>query len=161
MNTFNEDIEYEKSQFEKLNEKYFKFFKGISHIGRIKNIEEQKKGIDLYVYFHDNTQLSIDEKIRRKDYGDFLVEEFSNYDTKKSGWLSHTKTQAITYYCSDTDYFIVLPFTLFALAFHTLKRKYEHTRKFAKNSSYRTSFLTIPRQEMILTMKDISRSLEV
>lgn len=48
--------------------------------------DKQRKGIDRVIYRRTLREVFIDEKVRRKDYGDVLLERWSDVDRKVDGW---------------------------------------------------------------------------
>jgi len=91
-----------KDLAERLDLFYFKYFPDLAHIEKINDEIRQKQGIDKILHFKSGESKNIEEKIRDKDYGDILFEEYSNYETKSLGWM--LKDQA-------TDYliYVILP----------------------------------------------------
>lgn len=49
--------------------------------------DHQRQGIDRSVILANGKQLWIDEKVRKKDYGDILLEYVSNDRTNAPGWV--------------------------------------------------------------------------
>lgn len=47
----------------------------------------QRAGIDRYVVLESGRIIPIDEKVREKDYGDILLERWSNEERKIPGWV--------------------------------------------------------------------------
>ena len=52
-----------------------------------KNGQAQHLGIDRTIILKSGKAIYIDEKVRRKDYGDILLEYVSNDKTKSKGWV--------------------------------------------------------------------------
>ena len=59
------------------------------------DFQSQRMGIDRVVLLSNGQTIKIDEKKRRKDYGDFCLEYLSNDRTKALGWME--KDLAIDY----------------------------------------------------------------
>lgn len=51
------------------------------------NGEHQKAGIDASIVLANSKQILVDEKYRRKDYGDILLERWSDYARREPGWI--------------------------------------------------------------------------
>jgi hypothetical protein len=49
--------------------------------------DHQRAGIDRSIVLANSKQITLDEKIRRKDYGDILLERWSNLEKKVPGWV--------------------------------------------------------------------------
>lgn len=49
--------------------------------------EHQRAGIDRSVILANSKQILVDEKVRRKNYGDIALEYWSDVDRKKPGWV--------------------------------------------------------------------------
>lgn len=47
----------------------------------------QRAGIDRVLTLADGKVIKIDEKVREKDYGDILLEFWSNYERRSRGWI--------------------------------------------------------------------------
>ena len=115
MNEFNKDLEYslEQQDNKMFDSLYKKAFPHLVEIEVVEDIELQKKGIDKILHLEGGKTLLIDEKKRRKDYGDILLEEYSNYDKKVVGWLGkHKHTDYIVYAIMPSNKAYLLPFTL-------------------------------------------------
>ncbi len=89
MNDFNEDLEFSHSQ-EMASwwlECYQKAFPTMSACVNVRNDGwAQRGGIDRQIVLNCGRVVSVDEKVRRKDYGDILLEIFSDKDRKAQGW---------------------------------------------------------------------------
>jgi len=121
---------------------YKSCFPGIVALDKVKNKAMQKTGIDTIITLGNGKQISFDEKIRSKDYGDILLEEISvwhNYPTLnghrvertqiipdilvenshlKPGWTrKDSYTDYITYVIVPARRVYFLPFLLLRRAF--------------------------------------------
>jgi len=129
-------------------------FGNVSEIVRPKDRERQLAGIDVIIKFNDcRTPIYIDEKIRRKDYGDFLLEEYSDFDNRTPGWLlSQKKTHYIAFVWPDMQKLILFPYETLRKAFLSNKDRWlsglNLQRVFAKNKGYTTSNIAVPKQEL-------------
>lgn len=47
----------------------------------------QRGGVDRVLTLSCGRRVTIDEKVRAKDYGDILLERWSNYERKTPGWI--------------------------------------------------------------------------
>jgi len=56
---------------------YKSCFPGVIAVSKVTSLELQRQGIDTIVEFEGGKKVYFDEKIRQKDYGDILLEEYS------------------------------------------------------------------------------------
>lgn len=158
MNDFHRDLEYslELNENNAFDNFYKQSFPALVRIENVTDIELQKKGIDKILHLSNGKQLLVDEKKRRKDYGDILLEEYTDFDKKKVGWLGrHKHTDYIVYAVFPSKVYL-LPFVLLQRAwlhnYHTWLDEYG--RKFAQNKYYRTSNIPIPKDTLLLAIRN-------
>jgi hypothetical protein len=60
----------------------------VAMVDHRENGEHQLAGIDRSITLANSKQLLIDEKVRAKDYGDILLEVWSNKERKTPGWVT-------------------------------------------------------------------------
>ena len=99
-NEFHTDLEYSLNnrENEMFDEFYFRAFPSLARIELVEDLHLQKRGVDKILHLKNTKQILIDEKKRRKDYGDILLEEYSNWERKVVGWLGQDKhTDYIVY----------------------------------------------------------------
>ena len=158
MNKFHKDLEYSlEGREDKLFDSfYYATFPYLVNIELVEDLVLQKKGIDKILHFDNGKQLLIDEKKRRKDYGDILLEEFSNYEKRKPGWLHRSKhTDYIVYAIMPSKKVFLLPFQLLWLAFskNYIEWLNKYGRKFAVNNGYTTSNIPVPVEVLLSAIK--------
>ncbi len=148
-NDFNIDLEYslEERENEMFDRFYYRIFPHLKKIDLVTDKAMQLKGIDKILTFENGNQLTIDEKKRRSDYGDVLLEEYSNYEMRRIGWLGRDKyTDYIVYGIMPAYKVYIFPFLILQLAwienYNLWLTKYG--RKFAPNKGYRTSNIPVP-----------------
>jgi len=150
---------------EQLDNFYGLFFPG-SYVQRITGNgilegEMQKAGIDVIVQCPKIGQsFYIDEKIREEEYNDILLEEYSKWEEKVPGWLEkNNKTDYIAYVILPSRLIYMLPYPILRLAYLKNKEKWirEYGRKFAPNTSYSTSNIPVPWEELKRALWDISK----
>jgi hypothetical protein len=98
--------------------------------------EENIHGVDVVV-----GQYKIDEKIRLEDYGDFLIERWSNVRTKKPGWtFDKTKITDIIVWVVPNKPFKLIPYELLRRAVERLEERWctVSNRHIAYNKGYKT-----------------------
>lgn len=94
--------EYTQLVFDTLNRKY-----GPCEIV-VNNIKGNDKGIDLVIKRVGMSDINIDVKERKIDYGDILLEEYSNGTKKTPGWTwdNSKETDVIVYVTPNNIYLI-------------------------------------------------------
>ena len=128
-----------------------------------KNSQFQKWGIDREIYLSNGKRFSIDEKKRKLDYGDLLLEEWSvcDYDWdnkrvihgKKRGWAvdPDKRCDFVAYAVQSSGRCYLLPFELTRqTCIHNFPKWRQNTSwypKAAKNDGYTTVNVAVPFQE--------------
>ena len=158
-NDFSTDLEYslENNSDEEIDGKYYKAFPHLIRIEKVIDKERQMQGIDKILIFENGHRINVDEKKRRKDYGDILLEEYSDYDKKKIGWLGREKhTDYITYIVEPSKKIYFLPFILLQKVWRENYMDWVTTygRKFAQNEFYRTSNIAVPTIVLLEKIKE-------
>lgn len=90
MNDFDKDLAFSHDAEDLLiwREIYNKAFPGnLGFTSQRANGELQQHGIDRTVILQSGKAIYVDEKVRREDYGDILLEYISNDQTKSPGWV--------------------------------------------------------------------------
>jgi len=162
INDFKKDNSYslDKKIIEKLDKFYQSIFnkRKLIKIERVYDILRQKKGIDVILHFQDGSNISIDEKIRRSAYYDFLIEIYSDEKNKKPGWTFKDQCDYIVYFYEPINRILLIPMHLLWLYVmknaDKIKKNYKEIR--AENDMYTTFSYAIPLKEFI---KDISETI--
>lgn len=106
MNTFNECLAYEKGQLE-IGDSFAAFYKEYKGLeGDIRRMSWsdpqgrfwQKKDIDLMI-----GDISISEKYRSYDFGDMLIELFSDCEEHRMGWGYEGRSDRIFYFVKELN----------------------------------------------------------
>lgn len=115
----------------------------------------QRAGIDRVLTLSSGKTLAIDEKIRTKDYGDILLEYWSDRDRKVPGWVAKDlATDFIAYAFVPSQ-------TCYLLPFPTLRRAWQINRKLwverfkkteANNGRYMTVGVAVPIKVLLTAM---------
>lgn len=120
------------------------------------DIEKQKQGIDKVL---KTEGVWVEEKIRREDYGDILLEEYSNWKQQTPGWMMDKtkRTEVLSYIVEPSQKIWLFDFKrlqeLWDNNYLYWLDKYE--RRFAKtydndgNLLYRTSNIPVPEGELV------------
>ena len=148
LNNFHNDLEYsmELRDDERLDDFYKAAFPMLERIEFCSEISMQQKGIDKIIYFSNGNAISIDEKKRRKDYGDILLEIWKNKEQKKPGWLFYSQCDYIVYAILGANKIYLLPVLLLQMAWKNNGKEWlgKYDLKIANNGSYDTVNIAIP-----------------
>lgn len=118
--TFFEDRAYSKEISKKLTSFYLSAnspFWGCRSVEEVEDLDIQRQGIDKILYFFDDRAILVEEKVRRKDYGDILIEVWSNWEKMKKGWIYTCKADYIVYFVEESGRIYILPRLLLQKAF--------------------------------------------
>jgi hypothetical protein len=167
VNNFYTDLEYslEERENELFDNFYFRVIPNLERVEIINDLSLQKEGIDKKLILKNGKIILIDEKKRRKNYGDILLEEYSDYDKKKVGWIGLNKqTDYIIYAIMPSKKVYLIPFLLLQKAwksnYHNWMRIYG--RKFAPNKYYVTSNIPVPVNVLIEALsKEMNEQLSI
>lgn len=147
-NDFTLDLEYslEERENELFDNFYFRAFPGLAYVEFAEDMEMQRKGIDKILHFKSGYTVTIDEKKRRKDYGDILLELWSVWERKKRGWLYTCKCDYIVYAIMPFKKVYLLPTLLLKKAWIENQSEWIKTYKeiTAYNRGYVTKSIAIP-----------------
>lgn len=135
-----------------------------------KNSQFQRWGIDREIYLTNGKRFSVDEKKRKGDYGDMLLEEWSvcQFDDKarvvtqgvKLGWAvdDDKRCDFIAYAIPDAGKCWLLPFELLRQTVkHNLSAWKQNARwypKAARNRGYWTVNVAVPYDALFLAMRN-------
>jgi hypothetical protein len=135
-----------------INAQYYQIFPHLDKIEIVIDKEQQKKGIDKFLILKSGKRISIDEKIRRKDYGDILLEEYSDFDRKVAGWLNKDKyTDYISYVVLPAEKIYLFPFLNLQLAWLKNYKNWlkQYGRRSAENNGWTTTNIPIPTEVLL------------
>lgn len=107
----------------------------------------QRGGIDRVLTLASGKTLLVDEKIREKDYGDILLEYWSNERSKIPGWVAKDLAcDYIAYAVLPTAKCYLLPFQQLRLAWRQNCKEwvYRYKRIVAENDGYETISVGVP-----------------
>lgn len=98
-----------ESWWEEIYRQYFPHFLSMS--APIKDGWGQRAGIDRVILLKSGKQIKIDEKVRYADYGDVLIEYWSDKERKIPGWgVRELDCDYIAYAVLPTKTCFMLPF---------------------------------------------------
>lgn len=145
MNDFKTDLEY--SMDDAVFDNFYKSnFPGLKEIRFEDNLQKQIKGIDKTLIFKSGLEITIDEKKRRVDYGDILLELYSNKETKRKGWLYTAQCDYMAYAIIPKKKIYFLPMVLLKITWNENGAKWMNLYKSieAINKNYTTLSIAIP-----------------
>jgi hypothetical protein len=158
INDFNEDLKYanDKTDSYLIDSFYFSKFPELKNIEFVKDKETQLKGIDKILTFENGKQITIDEKKRRADYGDILLEIWKHRELKKLGWLLTCQCDYISYIIMPTTKIYLLPSLLLKCAWESNKEvwKRRYNMKYSLNMGYTTQNIAIPVNILLEAIKN-------
>lgn len=117
----------------------------------------QRGGIDRVLTLGSGKTLTVDEKVRAKNWPDIALEYWSSVEDKKLGWVAKDLA------CDFIAYAFVPSETCYLLPFHTLRRAWrangaswikDHRRIDAANERYTTRSVGVPIPELLRAISD-------
>lgn len=124
----------------------------------------QRGGIDRVLTLACGRVITVDEKIRDKDYGDILLEFWSNKERRIAGWVAKPLAcDFIAYAIAPTSVCYFLPTLLLQRAWENNKQKWwekslTHVNGYrlvdAKNTGYTTQSLAVPTSDLLAAIRD-------
>lgn len=148
MNDFKRDLEYsmELKDDNRLDNFYKVAFPLADKIEFCSELSQQFKGVDKIIYFKSGNTITIDEKKRRKDYGDILLELWKNKEKRKPGWLFYSQCDYIVYAILEANKIYLLPLLFLQMAWKNNRSQWlnKYDRKLANNIYYNTENIPIP-----------------
>ena len=109
--------------------------------------QHQRAGIDRSVVLESGKHITIDEKVRRKNYGDILLEYIANDKTGAPGWVEKSLLcDYIAYAVMTTGKAYLLPVPQLQAAWMRYRDEWipKHRKIVADNRHYKTISLAVP-----------------
>jgi hypothetical protein len=164
MNDFNNDLKYSHESEDNpiwriIYNKAFPDNKSITN--NREDSQTQRLGIDRTIILSSGKAIYIDEKVRRKDYGDILLEYISNDKYKTLGWVEKKLfCDYIAYAILDIKICYLLPVPQLQKAWMDNKETWLkiYGSKVAPNKSYNTLNCAIPKE---ILYKEIGKTLRI
>jgi len=153
---FNIDLEYslEEQDNEIFDNFYHRVFPKLQNIVFVKSKELQLKGYDKILTFENGKEIFIDEKKRRNDWKDILLEIWSNYEAKKKGWFITSEADYIVYAFMQSKKVYLLPLLIMRV---WAKKHWNYFCMFStissKNKYYTTISKAIPTEILLEGIK--------
>ena len=156
MNDFKTDLMYsmDLKDDSRLDAFYKKAFPLAVRVEFCEDMENQKKGIDKIIHFQNGSAVTVDEKKRRKDYGDILLELWKNKGQRKPGWLFYSQCDYIVYAILDAGKIFLFPVLLLQMAWKRNGQEWlkRYNRKLANNVIYDTENIAIPTNVLLAAL---------
>lgn len=152
LNDFATDLEYslDEDDNELLDRFYYRIFPGLASIEFVKNLRDQKRGVDKILYFQNGGTVTIDEKKRRKDYGDIALEIYHKGKDRRLGWFFTAQCDYIVYIVMPTRKIYLLPLLSLRMAWRKNREKWlKYKRIISHNKNYDTFSIPVPPQELL------------
>lgn len=158
LNDFKTDLEYslESGEDKLFDNFYYRIFPTLKSIEKVVDKELQLKGIDKILIFESGKKVLIDEKKRRKDYGDIAIEIYSNTEKKTPGWVYKPLPDYFVYAIMPTKKVYLLPALLLKLWVEDNFESLDFFPKVeAKNPGYITTSYAVPPDILLEGLKGI------
>jgi hypothetical protein len=117
----------------------------------------QRGGIDRVLVLSSGKTLNVDEKVRSKDYGDILLEYWSDYDRRIPGWVQKDLAcDFIAYAVIPAQRCYLLPFTALRAAWRANGRQWvdKYATARAQNRGYCTHSVAVPTPVLLGALQD-------
>lgn len=165
---FNEQLAWSHSQADQpwWAEVYRKAFHNLATMTLVRNNGwAQQGGIDRLLTLTSGRCLTVDEKVRRHDYGDILLERWSDRDRRKAGWVQKDLAcDYIAYAFSLTGRCYLLPFPTLRSAWRQFGEQWIFNAELeldgfrfveAQNRSYVTQCVAVPTSTLLDAMRSV------
>lgn len=158
MNNFKEDLAFSHAaeDLDLWPKIYHEAFPGLQSISNAREDGElQRHGIDRTLVLSNGKALYIDEKVRRKDYGDILLEFISNDRRKTKGWVEKPL------FCNYIAYAIIPSRMCYLLPVEPLQAAWKKNKvawlnsfgeRKARNSGYNTLNCPVPIKDLFMAI---------
>jgi len=123
----------------------------------------QRGGIDRVLTLKSGRTLTVDEKVREKDWPDVLLETWSDHAKRKPGWIQkELAVDFIAYAFAESRTCLLLPFQLLRRAWLQNGREWINLAKGkrdgyrfvdAENATYTTRNIAVPRDDLLSAIK--------
>lgn len=117
----------------------------------------QRGGIDRVITLSSGKTLTVDEKVRNKDYGDILLEYWSNEGNRVPGWVAKDLAcDFISYAILPTNKCYLLPFQQLRTAWRANGKRWvsSYKRIEAQNQGYKTISVGVPIRVLMTAISD-------
>lgn len=117
----------------------------------------QSAGIDRLLILASGKTIKVDEKVRLKDWGDVLLEYWSDQERKRPGWVAKDlDCDYIAYAYVETQRCLLLPFPTLRVAWNRYRADLVATykRTEARNNGYVTVGVAVPQDVLFNALRD-------
>lgn len=161
VHNFRDQLEYShKASVEGMFDSAYRWwFPGLTRIELVEDRAMQRRGIDKILHFSEGNAFTVDEKVRKKDFGDILIETvsvFQNGRKVKKGWIYTCQCDFIVYAIEPTNRAYLLPVPLLKKAWLKHEREWSNGYRSvtAYNEGYETISTVMPTRELLDAIKD-------
>lgn len=119
----------------------------------------QRLGIDRHVALTNGRTITIDEKVRKKDYDDILLERWSDRGREKAGWMQKDLAcDYIAYAFVPSQRCYLLPFQDLRRAWLRFGRQWIRTYRpvLAENEGWTTECVPVPISVLQEALRDVA-----
>lgn len=162
---FKADLEFSRNNasldiWEKIYRLAFPLFKGMSYVTEK---PKQLAGIDREVLLKNGKVITIDEKVRRENWNDFLLEYWSDKEREVLGWICKPlQCDYLAYAFLPSKRCYLLPFDLLQRAWKKNAKAWHEQAKSnrgykvveANNPNYTTVSLAVPIDIVLNSIKE-------
>lgn len=117
----------------------------------------QRGGIDRLLVLASGKTLTVDEKVREKDWPDVLLEYWSDEAARSPGWIAKDLAcDYIAYAFVPSQTCLLLPFHQLRLAWHRHRKQWVQNYKEvrADNGRYTTVSVAVPKAELMARINE-------
>lgn len=148
--------DYDKStaladQYEEQLVLFYERVLNVIEVTYIRDKKQQLDGKDLKVDTIEGDEVYVDEKVRKDPWTDIALEEISNVNTGRPGWLTDGKgTDYICYAVVPLNLIYWLPFKELLATFKKRKAlwEYHYGAKYPVNRGYKSKIIPVPPYEL-------------
>lgn len=157
---FDEQLAYSHSQADApyWEEVYRKAFPNFAGMVCVRNDGwAQRGGIDRVVTLKSGKTITVDEKVRRKDWPDVLLERWSDEARQTPGWVQkNLACDFIAYAWEPSQRCLLLPFLTLRRAWLLNGKDWiaKYPEKRANNGSYVTVSVAVPTEVLLAALQD-------
>lgn len=128
----------------------------VNHMTAFGDTESQRQGIDRVIILSNGKILKIDEKKRKKDYGDILLEYISNDQTGALGWIEKDLSiDYLAYAFMPSEKVYLFPWLMLRRSWLHYKDEWISTYPYisADNLTYNTISVAVPIDTLLSAVK--------
>lgn len=151
LNNFHDDLKFADTLSAVLDQFYLSRLPGAVRVEKVTDLVMQRKGVDKIVHLRDGRQIKIEEKIRRKEWPDILLEIKSRGD--KPGWLFNCQADYLAYVYKESMTVRFIPVLSLQMAW--MKNGADWERRYGTREAYNSTLggyksvnIPVPRERL-------------